>query len=157
MTRTAIALSKLFIVVLAAGGVLVQMLLLPMQADESAALFPEVAFLKTPFLILGVLFVLCGQVVLFCIWMLLSLVRENAIFSARAFKYVNTMIGSLVVATLIVVAVPVILDLTSDASPPPFLFIGGAFACAGLALVLVVMRSLLVKASEQAHYLAEVV
>ncbi|AWB89744.1 DUF2975 domain-containing protein [Homoserinimonas hongtaonis] len=159
MTRAAIALSKVFLVLVALAGVFVQVVLLPIQAAESAAEFPEVEFLRIPILVLGILFVACGQVVVVCVWALLSLVRRDAIFSTRAFKYVDTMIASLALATAIVVAILLILQLTADAGPPGLvvLALGVATACAALALVLIVMRRLLAKASEQAQYLDEVV
>lgn len=159
MTRAAIVLSKIFLVLVALAGLFVQVVLLPIQATESAAEFPEVDFLRIPILILGILFVVCGQVVVVCVWALLSLVRHDAIFSNRAFKFVDTMIGSLAVAAAIVIATLLILEVTADAGPPGLfvLAIGVAMGCAALALVLVVMRSLLVKASEQAQFLEEVV
>lgn len=159
MTRAAIVLSRIFLVLVALAGLFVQVVLLPIQATESAAEFPEVDFLRIPILILGILFVVCGQVVVVCVWALLSLVRHDAIFSNRAFKFVDTMIGSLAVAAAIVIATLLILEVTADAGPPGLfvLAIGVAMGCAALALVLVVMRSLLVKASEQAQFLEEVV
>lgn len=159
MTRAAIVLSRIFLVLVALAGLFVQVVLLPIQATESAAEFPEVDFLRIPILILGILFVVCGQVVVVCVWALLSLVRHDAIFSNRAFKFVDTMIGSLAVAAAIVIATLLIFEVTADAGPPGLfvLAIGVAMGCAALALVLVVMRSLLVKASEQAQFLEEVV
>ena len=159
MTRTAIILSKLFIFLLVLSGLLVQAVLLPIQAGQSAQQFPEVAFLQAPILALGILFVACGQVVLGCVWVLLSLVRRDAIFSGRAFTYVDIMIGALVVAGAAIVVALLTIGLTANAGPPGIVFpaVGVALGCAALALVLVVMRGLLVRASEQEHYLAEVV
>lgn len=159
MTRTAIVLSKVFLVLVALSGIFVQVVLLPIQGSESARDAPDLAFLHIPVLVLGILFVLCGQVVLACIWMLLSLVRHDAIFDRRAFKYVDTMIIALLVAAAIIVVTLLTLEVSADAGAPGLfvLALGVAMACTALALVLFVMRGLLVKASEQAQYLAEVV
>jgi small-conductance mechanosensitive channel len=159
MTRTAIVLSKVFILLMAAAGLFVQFVMLPIQAAESAADNPDLAFLRVPLLIAGVLFVFCGQVVLACVWMLLSLVRREVIFTVRAFKFVNIMIGALLVAAAVIVVALLTMELTADAGEPGFfvLALGLAFGCAALALVVFVMRGLLVKASEQASYLEEVV
>lgn len=159
MTRIAIVLSKAFIIALLLMGLLMQAVLLPLLASQSAWRFPEVGFLQAPILILSILFVVCGQVVLACVWVLLSLVRRDAIFSGRAFRYVDVMIGALLVAGGIVVAVLLTLAMTANAGPPGVVYPGivAAASCAALALILVVMRGLLVKASEQEHYLAEVV
>lgn len=159
MTRTAIGLSKVFIVLLALAGLLVQAVILPLQASQSAYLFPEAAFLQAPILTLCILFVLCGQVVLACVWVLLSLVRDAVIFTAPAFRYVDIMIGALIVAPILAVVAFFVIVVTANAGPPALFLLtaGAALGCITLALVLVVMRSLLVLASAQQSYLAEVV
>jgi hypothetical protein len=159
VTRTAIVLSKVFIFLLALAGLLLQAVLLPLQASQSAQQFPEVAFLHIPILVLSILVVVCGHVVLGCVWFLLSLVRRDAIFSERAFRFVDIMIGALVVAGAAILAVLLTIGLSAHAGPPGVVFPGAGIAlcCAALALVLVVMRGLLVKATEQERYLAEVV
>ena len=159
MTRTAIALSKIFIVLVIAAGLFVQIIILPIQASESAAANPDLEFLRIPLLVLGILFVLCGQIVVTCVWILLSLVRKDAIFSSRAFRYVDTMIGALLVGAALIAIALLTMELTANAGEPGLfvLALGVASACAALALVIVVMRGLLVKASEQARYLDEVV
>lgn len=159
MTRTAVLLSKVFIVLLILAGLLVQAVILPLQASVSAERFAEVAFLQAPVLTLCVLFVLCAQVVLGCVWILLSLVGRDAIFSARAFKYVDIMIGALLVAPVLAIAAFLSIVLTANAGHPSLflLTLSACLACIALALVLVVMRGLLVKASAQESYLAEVV
>ncbi|MFU8946366.1 DUF2975 domain-containing protein [Mycetocola zhadangensis] len=159
MTRTAIVLSKIFIAMIIAAGLFVQLVILPIQASESAAAHPDLEFLRIPLLVLGVLFVLCGQVVVLCVWVLLSLVRHEAIFSARAFTYVDIAIGALLAAAGLIVVALLTMELTADAGEPGLFVValGVAFSCAALALVVYVMRGLLVKASEQAQYLDEVV
>lgn len=159
MTRTAIVLSKIFIALIIAAGLFVQLIILPVQASESAAASPDLEFLRVPLLVIGVLFVLCGQIVVSCVWVLLSLIRKEAIFSRRAFKYVDIMIGALLAGAALIFLALLTMELTADAGEPGLfvLALGVAFGCAALALVIFVMRGLLVKASEQAHYLDEVV
>ena len=159
MNRKAIVLSKVFIFLIALAGLLLQTVLLPFQASQSAEQFPELASLQIPLLVLSILAIVCGQVVLACVWLLLSLVRRDAIFSERAFPLVDLMIGALVVASAIIVAELATIGLTANAGPPRIVIPGAgvALSCAALALVLVVMRGLLRKATEQERYLAEVV
>jgi hypothetical protein len=159
VTRTAIVLSKIFIALIVAAGIFVQSVILPIQASESAAADPELTFLRVPLLVMGILFVLCGQIVVICVWVLLSLVRRDVIFSSRAFRYVDTMIGALLSAAALIAIALLTMELTADAGEPGLfvLALGVACACAALALVVFVMRGLLVKASEQARYLDEVV
>ena len=159
MTRTAIVLAKVFILVLMLGGLLTQAVMLPIAASQSAEQFPEVAYLQPPILALCILFVFCGQIVLGCVWMLLSLARRDSIFSGRAFGYVDVMIGALVVAAAVVIVVLLIIGFAAGSGTPGLVYpgIGASLGCVALALVLVVMRGLLVKASVQESYLAEVV
>lgn len=159
MTRTAIVISKVFIALVVGSGLFVQIVILPIQASESAAAHPDLEFLRFPILLIGILFVLCGQVVVACVWALLSLVRRDAIFSPRAFRFVDIMIVALILAAGLIVIALLTLELTADAGEPGLfvLALGVAFGCAALGLVVFVMRSLLVKATEQARYLDEVV
>jgi hypothetical protein len=159
VTRTAIIFAKAFILVIALAGLFLQAVLLPIQASQSADQFPELIFLQAPILALCILAVTCGQVVLGCVWVLLSLVSRDAIFSERAFRFVDIMVGALVAASATLITVLVTIGLAANAGPPGIVIPGAGLAlcCAALALVLVVMRGLLVKATEQARYLAEVV
>ena len=159
MTTVAIFLSKAFIAMLMVLLLAGQLLLLPVYSLQALQEYPELGFLWLPFLVLGILTLLCAQIVLAGVWALLSMVRNNVIFNARAFAYVNLMIGALLAAALMVLAVLVTLGVAASAGPPGLVIPGIAviMACAGLALILFVMRSLLMKATRDSDYLAEVV
>lgn len=88
MTKLAIRLLRVALVVLLLGSVLAQVLL-PVQAYEEGTLFPELAYLVVPYSLAGVVGIACGQVALLAVWRLLSLVNRGVIFSRGALRWVD--------------------------------------------------------------------
>lgn len=158
MHRTTIVVLQVLIVGLLALLLFCQVVVLPSTANSMAALYPEFAQLRVPGIVIGVVFALCAQVLLVCVWRLLSLVRVGAIFSDRSFVWVDVALGAVVVATLLVVGSLVILQI-AGASPPSIslLCLMGIVVGAGLSLLIVVLRGLLRKASQLEQDLSEVV
>ena len=106
----------------------------------------------------GVIAALAGvQVGLFAVWVLLSMVRRDVIFDQRAFRWVSVVTAAGPVAALPVAAVCMHFGEVDDA--PGLILIGGAIALAGaaFALLMLVMRGLLRKATTLRDELAEVV
>jgi hypothetical protein len=106
----------------------------------------------------GVIAALVGvQVGLFAVWVLLSMVRRDVIFDQRAFRWVSVVTAAGPVAALPVAAVCMHFGEVDDA--PGLILIGGAIALAGVAfaLLMLVMRGLLRKATTLRDELAEVV
>lgn len=140
-TKTVIAL--LFVVTLIA-----QFLLVPLLAQEMAHEFPEVSYLQWPGIIGCVCVLLCGQVVLVCVWRLLSMVAKESIFSSTAFTIVNVTIAAIFVAAVLVIAALIVLQAV-NALPGGvmIMLLTGALLGTGLGLLLIVMRGLLKKAT----------
>ncbi|WP_353987529.1 DUF2975 domain-containing protein [Ruicaihuangia caeni] len=159
MTNLAIVLAKVFIAVLFVIAVAAQVVVVPIAAAEAAEAGDGIEWMHMPFLVLGILFVACAEVVLWCIWRLLSMVRRDAIFSARAFKFVDAIIVALLLAGALIATVLLVRRFTGNAGPPGLFLLafGAGIACAALALVVFVLRGLLLKAADQAQYLTEVV
>ncbi|MFD9030767.1 DUF2975 domain-containing protein [Streptomyces sp. NPDC059567] len=109
--------------------------------------------------------VACVQIVLAAAWKLLTLVERDAIFSPRAFRWVDIIIGSTIAATMLALAVTCHLTLGSIPSPDDGMelisALGAAAATTGigacLVFLIVTMRSLLRKATNMKSELAEVV
>lgn len=158
MHRATIVVLQVLIAGLIALLLFCQIVVLPQTAENMAALYPEFAQLRVPGIVIGVVFALCAQVLLVCVWRLLSLVRAGAIFSERAFVWVDVALGAVAVATLLVVGSLIILQI-AGASPPSIslLCLMGIVVGAGLSLLIVVLRGLLRKASQLEHDLSEVV
>jgi DUF2975 family protein len=91
--------------------------------------------------------ILAAQVVLACVWQLVSMVRRGTVFSPAAFRYVHVMIGGFVAAALLAFALGVVLAPGEAVAPGVVLLIGGiGLAILGVALVVVVLRMLLAQA-----------
>ncbi len=127
--------------------VFVQTVLLPDEAHVMARSAPELAHLRSPVLVMSILGLVPVQVVAVCLWRLLTLVSRDAVFSREAFRWVDTMIGTGIVAALLAIALNVWLVVAGAGQPGVMLFLCVCAAMgAGLALLLFVLRLLLVKA-----------
>lgn len=149
---------KTLIAVLLLLLVMAQVGMIPAVAATTALQNPDLAFLRVPGIIGGIFFLALVQVVLLCIWKLLSLVRGEKIFSQRAFRYVDVIIGAMVVAAVLLAASLVVI-YAARAVNPGILLLGvlGVVVGIALALLVVVMRGLLRKALELEQDMSEVV
>lgn len=155
--RVTLAL-KALIVVLLVLLLASQFFLIPSVAATTAARNPDLAYLTIPGIIAAIAFLACVQIVLLCVWALLSLVRAERIFSTSAFRYVDIIIGTLIAAALLIAVSYVVISIARATSPSILLLaVLGVVVGAGLALLVVVMRGLLRKALELEQDLAEVV
>ncbi|WP_081238776.1 DUF2975 domain-containing protein [Streptomyces viridosporus] len=150
---------------LLAGSVAVQTVMVPLLASDLEGLDPDYAYLRTPFLVVVVLAVVTAQVVLVCVWRLVTMVRRGTVFSHAAFRYVHLVIGAFVAAALLVFTLGVLLAPGEAVAPGVVLLLGGVgLAVLGVALVVLVLRMLLaqavardVEASRMRAELAEVI
>jgi Protein of unknown function (DUF3036). len=95
----------------------------------------------------GPLFV---QVVLVCVWRLVTMVRRGTVFSHTAFRYVHVVIGAIVGAAVLVCALAVVLAPGEAVAPGVVLLLGGVVvAVLGVALTVLVLRMLLAQALER--------
>ncbi|HWJ84928.1 MAG TPA: DUF2975 domain-containing protein [Cellulomonas sp.] len=147
MSRWTILALRGVLVLLLAGLLVVQVLLLPLLGVDIAHEHPELTTLRWSFVVLGILGVLTVEVAVVCVWRLLTLVRRDAVFSAAAFRDVDVIIGAALAATLVAVALS--FALAPGETVPPgavLLVVTGGVGTAGIALLVLVMRALLVKA-----------
>jgi hypothetical protein len=140
-----------------AGSVFVQVVMVPLLAIDLDDLDPDYAYLRTPLLIIVVLGIVTIQVVLVCVWRLVTMVRRGTVFSDAAFRYVDVVIGAVAAASLLTFALGVLLAPGDAVAPGVVLLIGGAgVLVAGIALIVLVMRMLLAQAvarDAEAHHL----
>lgn len=151
ITALQVGLALVFLVLVVA-----QVVVLPGLAQDYAQQFPEAAFLRTPVLILGILTLACVQVALVCVGKLLTLVGQQRIFDAAAYRYVDVFIGAALVAAALVLGVGVYVSATFG-SPAWVTCTLAALVGVGIALLMVVMRALLRQATQQHAELAEVI
>jgi hypothetical protein len=159
-------MSKFFTVVLRAGiagaillGLFGQVLVIPNSGME------ELNRIPTPFAHLyatvGILGIACVQVAMVAVWMLLAMIERDAIFTLKAFRWIDIVIGASIAATLLAAGVAVHLLFTDI---PEMTVLGmwlASVAAAGVgacfAMLMVIMRGLLRKATDLEAEMAEVV
>ncbi|MEU1631132.1 DUF2975 domain-containing protein [Streptomyces sp. NPDC020096] len=166
MGKLTVLALRAVMVALHAGSVFAQTVMVAMLAgamDEGV-----LAERRTPVLvitILGVVTVQVVQVVLVCVWRLVTMVRRGTVFSHAAFRYVHLVIGAFVAAALLVFALGVVLASGDDVPLGVVALLGGVcLAVFGNALIVLVLRMLLaqavardVEASQLGAELAEVI
>ena len=152
--RSLRALIALLLVLL----VVAQTAAVPIVATGFAERYREFAYLKVPGILAAVVLILCVQFVFVCVWMLLSLVQRERIFSPDAFRYVDLILAGVIVATAFVATALVVLLLAGATTPSiSLLLVFGVVVGAGLSLLIVVLRGLLTQALQLQQDLSEVV
>nr|WP_260149091.1 DUF2975 domain-containing protein [Microbacterium endophyticum] len=150
--------TKVLIGLLFSAVVACQLWVVPQIASAFALLTPEFAALETPGLLMVGALLLCVQAVLVCVWRLLSLAAREAIFDDAAFRWVDAIIVSIVVAGILIISGMILIERAQAGSP--FIALVGVIALivvVGLALVVGVMRRLLRQATQLRREMAEVV
>lgn len=138
-----------------------QILVIPNSGmEELRRYFPEGAT-ATTYAVLGILGVVCVQVSMGAVWMLLGMVERDAIFTSKAFRWIDLIIGAAGAATLLAFGTAVHL-MFAPMSEMDFLGLWlPTVACTGAGvcfiLLMAVMRGLLRKATDLETEMAEVV
>ncbi|MFI8187607.1 DUF2975 domain-containing protein [Streptomyces sp. NPDC085946] len=147
MGKLTVLALRAVLVVLLAGSVFVQAVMVPLLAADLEGLRPEYAYLRVPLLAIFFLGVVAGQVVVVCVWRLVTMVRRGTVFSHGAFRYVNIVIGAFVAAAVLVFALAVVLAPGEAVAPGVVLLVCGvSLATLGVALIVLVLRMLLAQA-----------
>jgi hypothetical protein len=157
MGRLTVMTLRTVLAVVLAGSLFVQGVMVPLLAIDLDGLDPDYAYLRAPLLIIAVLGIVTIQVVLVCVWRLLTMVRRGTVFSDAAFRYVDVVIGAIAAASLLTFVLGVTLAPGEAVAPGIVLLIGGAgVLVAGIALIVLVLRMLLAQAvarDAEAHHL----
>ncbi|MFF7377600.1 DUF2975 domain-containing protein [Streptomyces massasporeus] len=109
----------------------------------------------TPYAAVAIAGVVCDRVALVAVWMLQTMVRRDAIFTPRAFRWADVVIGASAVATALALGAAGHLAVAEIPSPGDGMDVESALAAstaavavgAAFATLMVVMRSLLRKAT----------
>lgn len=150
LTALALRVVRAVLVVLLAGSVLVQALMVVLLVIDPEDGGELAAYQRALAVVIAVLGLVTIQVVLVCVWRLVAMVRGGTVFSHAAFRYVDVVIAAIVAAALLVFALAVIL-VPGEAVPPGgiVLVCGTALAVLGVALIVLVLRMLLAQAVER--------
>ncbi len=147
MGKLTVLALRAVLALLLAGSVFVQAVMVPLLASDLEGLRPEYAYVRTPLLLIVFLGMVTGQVIVVCVWRLVTMVRRGTVFSHGAFRYVHLVIGAMVAAALLVFALAVLLAPGEAVAPGIVLLICGAsVAVMGVALIVLVLRMLLAQA-----------
>jgi len=143
----AVALLRVFLVVLFGVLVLFQVMSLPGQFAYMAQQDPEHAYLRWPATAVTVFWVLCIQVVIVSTWKLLTLVKNDRIFSEASLVWVNAIVWAIIAAWVVLVCVFLYVGFNADDPGLPLLLFLMVVGVSVLGLLIVVMRALLRQAT----------
>jgi hypothetical protein len=138
--------------------VFVQVVGLPWLSGVMAQDYPAEAHMRWPMLVLAVLGLGCVELGIVCTLRLLGLTVREEVFSRRALRWVDGIIGAFLAGALVCLATIVYQSFTV-AGPPAWmlLLLGGVLGGIGMALLMLVMRRLLVRATSLRTELAAVI
>ncbi len=148
-TLTVLAL-RIVIAIALAGSLVVQGVMAPLLWED---LDGAPAGVRTSLVVIVVLGIVTIQVTAVCIWRLLTMVRRGTVFSHDAFRYVDVVIGAIATASVLTFGIAVVGAYSNRTTPGDEvapgvvgLVCGAALIVAGVALIVLVLRMLLVKA-----------
>ena len=143
----AVAALRVFLALLFAVLVMLQTFSLPGQFAYMAQQAPEDAYLRWPATAVSVFWVLCVQVVIVCTWRLLTLVRDDRIFSEASLAWVDGIVWAVAAAWVVLLGVFLYVGFRADDPGLPLLLFVLLTGVTVLGLLMVVMRTLLRQAT----------
>jgi hypothetical protein len=143
----AVALLRVFLVVLFGILVMFQTFSLPGQFAHMAEESPDLAYLRWPMTAVSVFWVLCVQVVIVSTWKLLTMVKNDRIFSDAALAWVDAIVWAVAAAWVVLLGVFLYVGFNADDPGLPLLLFLMLIGVAVLGLLMVVMRALLRQAT----------
>jgi Protein of unknown function (DUF2975) len=147
IARRAVWPLRVFLVLLFGLLVLFQTLSLPGQFAYMARENPDLAYLRWPMTAVSIFWVLCVHVVVVCTWKLLTLVKDDRIFTEVSLVWVDGIVAAIVAAGVVLLGVDGYIALHADDPGLPLLLFLLSLGVAVLALLMVVMRALLRQAT----------
>ena len=158
MGKLTVLALRIVLAMVLAGSLFVQAVMVPLLYMDLDG--PDAAEVRLPLVVLTVLGIVTLQVIVVCVWRLLTMVARGTVFSHAAFRYVDVMFGAAAAASLVVFGFGVTLAPGEAVAPGVVLLIGGVAAIvAGIALIVLVLRMLLAQAvardAEAQHLQAE--
>ncbi|MDQ2587836.1 DUF2975 domain-containing protein [Saccharothrix yanglingensis] len=143
----AVAPLRVFLVLLFGVLLLFQVMSLPGQFAHMAERSPEMAHLRWPLTAVTVFWVLCVQVVVVATWKLLTLVKNDRIFSEPALRWVDAIVWAVAAGWATFGVVFLFVGFNADDPGVPLLMFLLLVGITVLGLLMVVMRALLRQAT----------
>lgn len=138
---------RVFLVLLFGILVMFQTFSLPGQFAHMAQESPDQAYLRWPLTAVSVFWLLCIQVVIVSTWKLLTLVKNDRIFSDAALAWVDAIVWAIVAAWVVLLGVFLYVGFRASDPGLPLLLFLMLVGVAVLGLLMVVMRALLRQAT----------
>ncbi len=145
--RRAVAALRVFLVALFGILVLFQTMSLPGQFAHMAEESPDLAHLRWPMTAVTVFWVLCVQVVIVATWKLLTLVKNDRIFSEASLKWVDVIVWAIGAGWFVLGVVFLYVGFNADDPGLPLMLFLAGTAVTVVGLLMVVMRALLRQAT----------
>ncbi|MEN3609513.1 DUF2975 domain-containing protein [Plantactinospora sp. ZYX-F-223] len=143
----AVAQLRVLLVLLFGVLVMFQTFSLPGQFAHMAEESPDLAYLRWPMTAVSVFWVLCVQVVIVATWKLLTMVKNDRIFSEASLAWVDAILWAIAAGWVVLVGVLLYVGFNSDDPGLPLLLFLMSIGVAVLGLLMVVMRALLRQAT----------
>ena len=138
---------RVLLVLVFAALLAAQTVALPMMFADQARQLPDLAHLRWPLLVVTVLGLVCVQVVIVATWKLLTLVKDDQIFSEGSLTWVDAIVWAIGVAWLLLLGVFGYFAATWGAPGLPALLLVLLLVGAVLGLLVIVLRALLRQAT----------
>ena len=139
---------RVLLVLAFAAAVLAQVMSVPGTLAHMVRESPDQAHLRWPLLVVWEFWLLCVQVVIVCTWRLLTMVKNDRIFSEASLAWVDVIVWAIAAAWVVLLGVALYFSIGADDPGLPLMFgfmlVGGAV----LGLLMVVMRALLRQATD---------
>lgn len=145
--RRAILALRFCLAALFLALLVLQLFSFPGQFAYQAEQDPDAAPWRWPLTALAAYWLLCAQVVVVCTWRLLSLVRDDRIFSDAARAWVDAILWAIGAAWVVLLVVFLWAGFTADDPGVPILLFVLTTGGAVVGLLMVVMRALLRRAT----------
>lgn len=154
-----IGVLKGLIVLLQCVGLGSQLWVLPVLSGEYAVQEPDHAYLRIPYLLVAVLIIVCFETALVAVWHLLSKAGRGRVFSDESFLWVDVIIWAALAATILTGVLLIHASFFARVGPMGLLLALLVFMVieAAFILLLIVMRGLLVTATNQRDELEAVI
>lgn len=143
----AVPLLRVFLVVMFAVLVLLQVLSLPGQFRYMAQESPDMAYLRWPLTVLSIFWVACVQVVIVSTWKLLTLVTHDRIFSDESLPWVDAIVWAITAAWVVLGFASLWVAFNADDPGFPILVFLVDVSVTVLLLLMLVLRHLLRQAT----------
>ena len=147
MGKLTVLALRIVLAVVLVGTLFVQTVMVPLLGSDLTEAGAAAEAVRIPVIVIVVLGLIAVQVVLVCVWCLLTMARRGTVFSPAAFRYVDVVITAVSAGALLLFGLGTVLAPGEAVAPGVVLLIGGVgVAAAGVALIVLVLRALLAQA-----------